>query len=96
MSGKKRNKAFTATVHGMVQGVGFRYYTRSMAHRLGLRGYVRNRPDGSVEVVCEGPAAAVDEMERWLHDGPPSARVRSVDLTHHPANGGYSTFTVEF
>jgi len=80
----------------MVQGVGFRYYTRSMAHRLGLRGYVQNQADGSVKVVCEGSAAAVDEMEQWLHEGPPSARISRVDVSHHPANGGYPTFTVEF
>ncbi len=96
MSQQERNKAFTATVHGMVQGVGFRYYARSMAHRLGVRGYVQNMPDGSVKIVCEGARAAVDEMERWLRQGPPSARVSYVDITHHPATGGYPTFTVEF
>ena len=79
----------------MVQGVGFRYYTRSMAHRLNLRGYVQNMPDGSVKVVCEGSPAAVEEMEQWLRRGPPSARVHRVEVTHHAATG-YPAFTVEF
>jgi acylphosphatase len=96
MSARAGHDAFVATVHGQVQGVGFRYYTRSMAHRLNLRGYVQNLPDGSVRVECEGQQAAVEQMAKWLRKGPPSARVTSVDLQWKPARSGYSTFTVEF
>jgi len=95
VSDSRATRSITATVHGTVQGVGFRYYARSMAHRLGVRGYVQNLPDGTVRVVCEGPRKAVDEMEAWLKKGPPSARVTRVDVQQSAA-GGYPAFTVEF
>jgi acylphosphatase len=65
-------------VTGRVQGVGFRYSARLEALRLGVRGYARNLPDGSVEVVAEGSAAAVEELRQWLHRGPRMARVEHV------------------
>ena len=65
-------------VSGRVQGVFFRASTRTEALRLGLNGYARNVADGSVEVLASGDAAALDELERWLHIGPPAARVQSV------------------
>lgn len=85
-----------ARVHGRVQGVGFRYQTRSQAHRLGLGGYVRNRYDGSVEVEAEGPRDRVEQLRRWLEKGPPGARVTKVDVSEGPARGVYPSFTVEF
>jgi acylphosphatase len=94
-SGHGKHDAFTATVHGRVQGVGFRYYTRSMAHRLNVRGYVQNLPNGSVRVECEGQQAAVEQMATWLHKGPSSANVTDVDLHWKAKKTGYSTFTVE-
>lgn len=66
-------------VSGKVQGVFFRASTREQALKLGLRGYAKNLPDGRVEVLAEGEAAAVDALERWLHVGPPMARVESVE-----------------
>ena len=87
--------AFSATVHGRVQGVGFRYYTRSMAHRLGVRGYVQNLANGSVQVEAEGNEAAVREFAAWLQKGPPSARVGSVDISWRQSTVGYASFTVE-
>lgn len=66
-------------IHGRVQGVGFRWWTRKQAQRLGLRGHVRNCPDGTVEAVLIGPADAVRKMERLLHEGPRSARVEEVE-----------------
>ncbi|TFC46378.1 hypothetical protein E3T26_04330 [Cryobacterium sp. TMT1-21] len=70
-----------ALVRGMVQAVGFRYYTQSEARRLGLSGFVRNRMDGSVEVDAEGDAASVSELLAWLAHGPPSAVVESMQVT---------------
>ena len=63
---------------GKVQGVFFRHSTRLEAQRLGIRGLARNHPDGAVQVVARGPCAAVEELRRWLHRGPPQARVDSV------------------
>ncbi|MBU8913139.1 MAG: acylphosphatase [Spirochaetales bacterium] len=85
-----------AVIHGAVQGVGFRYYARSTAQRLGVRGYVQNLADGNVKIVCEGSEKAVGAMEHWLRSGPPSARVTRVDLQPYEPTGGYPTFTVEF
>jgi acylphosphatase len=65
-------------VMGKVQGVYFRHSTRLEAERLALAGYARNLPDGSVEVWVRGPAAAIEELHRWLHRGPDLARVAAV------------------
>ena len=65
-------------VRGKVQGVFFRASTRDRALQLGLRGYAKNLADGRVEVLAEGDARALDALERWLHVGPPMAKVESV------------------
>ncbi|HXR62405.1 MAG TPA: acylphosphatase [Rudaea sp.] len=66
-------------VHGRVQGVFFRASARDEAVRLGLTGCARNLADGRVEVLACGEPAAIAELERWLHHGPPLARVTSVE-----------------
>jgi acylphosphatase len=63
---------------GRVQGVGFRWWARETATRLGLRGVVRNEPDGSVWLEAEADAASLDQFERLLETGPPGALVREV------------------
>jgi acylphosphatase len=67
-------------VRGRVQGVGFRYATVDQGRRLGLRGWARNAPDGSVEILAEGEPEAVRALIDWSRQGPPSARVSGV---HH-------------
>jgi acylphosphatase len=66
-------------VSGRVQGVFFRAWTREQADELGLRGWVRNRPDGTVEVLAHGDAETLSQLERKLHEGPPAAKVTGVD-----------------
>jgi len=68
-------------VFGKVQGVYFRHSARLEARRLGLGGIARNLPDGSVEVVAQGAAAAVEELRVWLQRGPAQARVDEVRET---------------
>ncbi len=85
-----------AIVRGHVQGVYFRSTTQETAGRLGLRGWVRNRPDGTVEVEAEGPRAALDELVRFLHHGPPGARVSAVDVERLPYTGQLSEFDVRW
>ena len=68
-------------VHGRVQGVFFRSSTRTQALRLLLTGQARNLADGSVEVLACGEDAALDALQRWLHVGPPAARVSRVVRT---------------
>ena len=72
--------ARTFRVTGRVQGVAFRAWTRATATALGLSGWVRNEPDGSVTGHLEGPRAAVDGMITQLHEGPGAAVVRAVDV----------------
>lgn len=81
-------------VEGHVQGVSYRAYTERQASELGLQGYVRNLPDGRVEVVAEGPAKALDELEEWCWQGPPAAKVSAVRTETHPASGGFSGFVI--
>jgi acylphosphatase len=72
-------------VSGVVQGVFFRASTAQRAHELGISGFARNLPDGRVEVVASGNEQALAELQNWLHQGPPSARVEAVERTELPA-----------
>ena len=67
-------------VHGTVQGVAFRAYACERAGELGVTGWVRNRDDGSLEMVVEGDDDAVDRMVAWAHEGPRHASVTGVDV----------------
>ena len=67
-------------ISGRVQGVGFRYFTEAAAAREGIFGWVRNTPDGRVEVVAEGDAEALQRFERSLGHGPRGARVERVEV----------------
>jgi acylphosphatase len=66
-------------VSGRVQGVFFRASTREQAQRLGLSGHAKNQDDGSVEVVAAGDPEAIDALADWLRQGPPLARVDTVE-----------------
>ncbi|RPI58389.1 MAG: acylphosphatase [Chloroflexi bacterium] len=85
-----------AIVHGRVQGVSFRYYTLNRARELGLAGYVRNRGDGSVEVVAEGAPSDLDQLLSFLRSGPRPAFVTEVEASWTAATGGFSRFEVRY
>ena len=89
-------KQLHAIIHGAVQGVGFRWWTRQMARRLRLSGYVRNLPDRTVEVVAEGPQKTLHEFLSLLRQGPSSAIVRQVKDTWAPNSGAFVGFEVRF
>ena len=72
-------------VFGMVQGVGFRWFVARHARSLGLTGFVRNLPNGSVEVMVDGPEEALPALERLLRTGPGSAQVDRVERSTEPA-----------
>jgi acylphosphatase len=74
-------RARLIVVRGRVQGVGFRASCAAVARRLGTSGWVRNRPDGTVEVAVIGPEPAVAELTDWCHHGPPAARVTDLAVT---------------
>lgn len=83
-----------ATVRGHVQGVGFRWFVQRIADRLGVAGWVANRPDRSVEVVAEGAQAALETLLTALHEGPPSAHVDRVEHHLGPARGEPAGFRI--
>ena len=74
-------------IRGVVQGVGFRWSMVDEAARLGIRGWVRNRRDGSVEAVVCGPAPAVERLVAWARHGPRGSAVASVDVFDAAAEG---------
>ncbi|RMF60657.1 MAG: acylphosphatase [Calditrichaeota bacterium] len=88
--------AFKARVYGIVQGVGYRFFTRDAARRYGITGYVKNMPDGSVEVYAEGEKAFLEEFLKDLHQGPFSAVVEKVDVEWLPPKENLSDFSIRF
>ena len=94
-SAQPQNRRVLIIVRGRVQGVGYRYSAVRAAARLGVTGWVRNRPDGSVEVVASGRAEALAELRRALHHGPPGAAVLAVvRIDVDPTNELPTPFTV--
>lgn len=89
-------QAFHAIVHGVVQGVAFRYHTRRQATALGLAGFVRNLPDGTVELAAQGSSSALEELKQWLLHGPPAARVDRVDISERSPSGQYREFQIAY
>lgn len=82
------------TVSGLVQGVFFRASAREQAKRLGITGWVRNLPDGRVEVLACGERAQLESMLEWLHEGPPHANVSGVEVEWRESDDGYEDFKV--
>jgi acylphosphatase len=74
-------------VSGLVQGVGFRYSLAARAETRDVAGWARNRPDGSVEAVFEGPSGAVDALVDWCRTGPRGARVDRVEVSDQEPSG---------
>ncbi len=83
-------------VSGRVQGVYFRGHTQEQAHKHGVRGWVRNLPDGRVEAVFEGDRNSVQGMIEWCHQGPPSARVDDVHVAWEAATGQEQSFEARY
>ena len=81
-------------IEGRVQGVFFRHHTEETASRLGLKGWVKNRRDGSVEAVFEGDQDRVDQIVHWCHGGPSGASVTKVYSTREDYTGEFEDFSV--
>ena len=81
-------------IHGHVQGVFFRASAAKLARRMGLCGWVRNRSDGSVELVAEGPKDAILTLEEWCQNGPELAQVDDVESTWGDPVGMENEFDV--
>lgn len=85
-----------ARVHGRVQGVNFRHYTIQEAQKLDLSGWVKNLPDGTVQVIAEGPRSQLQQLVTFLHKGSPSARVDQVERDWEEATGEFNGFRVKY
>jgi acylphosphatase len=88
----ERIETYYVRVRGIVQGVGFRLATVRQAHALGIKGYVANMDDGSVEALLQGPANQIDRMLSWLRHGPPAARVTDVHGEERAMDKRYERF----
>jgi acylphosphatase len=85
-----------AIVQGHVQGVSFRFYTVEAAMRLQITGWVRNLPDGNVEVTAEAPQKELDKLLTFLRRGPSGARVTQVDVVWQDATGQFEDFRIVY
>lgn len=83
-------------VRGRVQGVGFRWYVREAARTLGLAGWVRNRPDGTVEVAAQGDGEMLERLRDMLRAGPNGATVTAVDDVHENEQSEYDDLARPF
>lgn len=85
--------SYRFTVSGLVQGVGFRYSAVAQARRLGLSGWIGNRPDGAVEGIASGTPDRLEQFRDWLQRGPPAARVECLEWveTTETAPAGFET-----
>lgn len=85
-----------AIVTGRVQGVWFRAHTRDKARELGVTGYARNLPDGSVEIVARGEETQIEALLDWARRGPPMAEVAGVEVTETGSESDYEAFEIRY
>ena len=83
-------------VYGLVQGVFFRFNTKEKADELGLKGWVRNKGDGSVEILTEGPNEKVEELIKWCKDGPGMSRVDKVEVEEDVTKEKLRKFEIKY
>jgi acylphosphatase len=84
-----------ARITGLVQGVCYRWYTQETASQLSVAGWVRNLPDGSVELVAEGDKDQLEQLLDWCRQGPSMARVSNVDAKWSQATGEFTGFSIQ-
>ena len=92
---EKNSSRLHAMISGRVQGVNFRYFVLEQAADLDLNGWVRNRWDGSVEVMAEGERTRLETLLQALREGPPMARVANVEVEWLPFTGEFDSFQLK-
>lgn len=81
-------------IHGLVQGVFFRHSAKQKAHELGITGWIRNNPDGSVEVLAQGNKKQLQEFIKWCKIGPVAANVEKVEVEWKEVTDKNSDFSI--
>jgi acylphosphatase len=89
-------KTVRIKVYGKVQGVGFRYYTLRQANKLGVKGWVRNVQDGTVEIVAQGDPASLDRLSAAVKQGSPASEVKRIHVEEIDGMNRYSSFQVKY
>ncbi len=92
----EKNVRACLIISGRVQGVFFRAQTQNAVEPLGLHGWVRNKADGTVEALFEGPESAVQQAIQWCRKGPPSARVDDVQVSWERYSGEFDSFRITY
>lgn len=87
-------KRIRCVLWGDVQGVGFRWKAREHARHLGLVGYVQNLPDGTVELVAEGPEIALEKLKEFCYRGPHGVQISDIEISEVPTTGAFADFAV--
>jgi len=83
-------------VEGVVQGVGFRYFTKKVAKELGVKGFVKNLPDGRVFIVAEGEEEKLEKFLSAIRRGPPLAIVKNVHVSEGEARNEFDDFVISY
>ncbi|MFH1156576.1 MAG: acylphosphatase [Pseudomonadota bacterium] len=89
-------KQLHVIISGKVQGVFFRVATQQTARELGITGWVKNLPDGTVEAVFEGSDMEIQQMMLWCHSGPPGSRIDKISIKTSTACPGFSSFDIRY
>ncbi|MBP7654203.1 acylphosphatase [Candidatus Dependentiae bacterium] len=91
---KNKNFVQLVTVSGKVQGVGFRYFVYNLALQLGIKGWIKNMPDGTVKAVLSGNIDKVYNIITYIKKGPPLSRVDNVIITDYPEDEDFINFSI--
>ena len=90
------NSSIHLIIEGRVQGVGFRYHTQMKALELGVKGWVKNRSDGKVEVIAEGEASILRAFTDWCYEGPRYSEVTKITESSRVYGNEYDSFNIVF
>jgi acylphosphatase len=96
MGTDEETQRLTLNIYGQVQGVSYRWHARHLAQTLGIKGWVRNNRDGSVEVTAEGSRSNLEKLLQWCERGPAYAKVENLRSKWDRATGEFEGFSVRY
>jgi acylphosphatase len=89
-------KTYDVLISGRVQGVGFRYFTVSRAENYGVKGYVKNTPEGKVQIICQGEQDELDSFISAVKKGPSFSVITDIRIEEAPEEKKYNTFEIKY